>query len=163
MSGLIHKSKEEEKKEKLPPIMLFIEGIRYNNAAAKFWASLIDEVMEEYPSCDSVEILASTSEQLNRKHLFPEKVFSEQIRYFLARNTRVLMKELLAEMEVLGPPASVEIRLLSGEKFLYSGELPLDCVDAEILPFLRVAHGMGRDRQFKMERGTSRGIIYGRR
>ena len=49
-----------------------------------------------------------------------------------------VMRNTLAELELMGPPSPVRIRLLEDDKDLLAAELPLDCVDSETLPCLVV-------------------------
>jgi len=115
---------------------LFINGIRYANSAAKFWPVLIDEAVATFPECDSMELSASVDHELGREHLYPEIAFEKDLLRLLARDTETEMRKIMAELEVLGPPSSVHVRLLLGEEEALSGELPPDCVDAEIFGFL---------------------------
>ena len=61
MAGLISGKKKDSK----PPsgsdvcTSLYVHGTRYTNTAAKFWPTLIDEVLEEFPHCATIELAAS--------------------------------------------------------------------------------------------------------
>ena len=137
MSGLI--SRRQGHPDSRPgPKSLYIDGIRYTNAAAKFWPSLLDEVSDDFPDCTRIELCAPASGLLNRDLLFPELALEADIRAMQGRSVRELMKDTLAELELLGPPAAVQVRLLAREKECLATELPPDCVDAETFPFLVV-------------------------
>jgi hypothetical protein len=117
---------------------IFVNGARYANAAAKFWSSLIDEVSEDFPKCSSIELSASSSGALEHDLLFPQRALEKDLDHLVFADVEAMMKETIAEIEILGPPAPVQIRLLAGQDEIYSGSLPLDCVDAEIFPYLVV-------------------------
>jgi len=117
---------------------LFVEGVRYANTAAKFWPTLVDEVQEDFPDCTVIEISASLGEDLARKHLFPELAFERELKRLLTSDIHQVMQDVVAEIEILGPPAAVSVRLLCGEREILSRDLPLDCIDAEILPYVLV-------------------------
>lgn len=138
MARLINRKKDTAPPARPGPKSLFVNGVRYANTAAKFWPSLIDEVREDFPDCSGIELAASTSAELGREHLFPEIAFEKDIFHLLTADMEQVMRNTLAELEILGPPTSVQIKLLSGEDELLSGELPLECIDAEIFPFLIV-------------------------
>ena len=138
MGGLLNASKREAPSDAGGCDSLFVEGVRYGNSAAKFWPTLIDEAREEFPGCSLIQLVASNSGELERRHLFPEIEFEQDIERLLAGDMDKLMEETLAQLEVLGPPSSVRIRLLSAREELLSRELPLDCIDAELFPYLVV-------------------------
>lgn len=138
MSGLITQKQGEPPGDPLTPKSLHVGGIRYSNAAAKFWPSLIDEVAEDFIDCTVIELAAPSACPLERSLLFPVLNLDGEIRALQGRSVREAMKQTLAELELLGPPAAVHVRLLAGERELLSAELPLDCVDAETLPYLIV-------------------------
>lgn len=114
---------------------LRIGGQLYSNSAAKFWASLIDEIGEDYPLCSSAELSGPVPGMLNRDHLFPETTFQNDLSRLLTADFETEMKNALAEIAILGPPSTIRVRLLKGEDELFTGEIPPDCADAEILPF----------------------------
>lgn len=138
MAGLISRKHDKKAPDEPGISSLFVGGVRYINSAAKFWPSLIDEVREDFPDCSLIELTASFAEKLHRRHLFPAIAFEEDFHLLLSENLRDAIREALAEMELLGPPSSVRIRLLSGRREVLSRGLPLDCVDAEIFPYLAV-------------------------
>ena len=119
-------------------VALFVNGERYANAAAKFWSSLIDEVSEDFPQCTSIEISAPSAGALEYDLLYPHRALEKDLDSLVFTNLEDMMRETMAEIELLGPPSSVQIRLFNGQNEIYAGELPLDCVDAEIFPYLIV-------------------------
>jgi hypothetical protein len=120
------------------PESLVVDGRRFANTAAKFWASLIDEIREDTPQCTCVELTALTANPLCEKHLFPETALQEGLADLLTGNIRQFMRDAIAELEVVGPPASVTVRLLADDEELLSRELPPECIDADIFPCLLV-------------------------
>lgn len=136
MGGLINSRPDEDIPEGAGVDALVVEGITYRNAAAKFWPSLIDEVLEDYPQCTAIELSAASSGLLRHDHLYPEKVFNEDLEAMMDLDLQQAMTGVVAELKILGPPASVMIRLLQKEEELFCGELPLDCLDAELFPYV---------------------------
>lgn len=114
---------------------LMIGGERYGNSAAKFWSSLIDEICEDFPHCSSAELSAPVPGLLNRGHLFPEGALQNDLGRLLTADFEAEMESALAEISLLGPPSSIRVRLLDDEGEVFSGEIPADCADADILPF----------------------------
>ena len=138
MAGLISNRHDERLPRSPGPNSLFVGGLRYANAAAKFWSSLIDEIRQDFPNCSMVELAAATGERLEPRHLFPEIALEDDLHRLLEMDIREMMSNTLAELDILGAPSSVHVRLLSGRQETLSVELPLDCIDAEIFPYLLV-------------------------
>ena len=138
MSGLLTRKQGQEPVDRPPPKSLHVDGIRYSNAAAKFWPSLIDEVAEDFPDCTRIELIASAASPLEPGLLFPVIALEEGLDALQRANLHDVMNDVLAELELLGPPAPVLIRLLADEKELLSTNLPLDCMDSETFPYLVV-------------------------
>ena len=138
MAALLRKPADIPPDEAAGPKALFILGQRYSNTAAKFWASLIDEVTEDYPLCSLVELSAASSIPLDRDLLFPEKSLEKDLEGLWEADFEQVLKDTLAELELVGQPSSVRIRIQRGEEELVARDLPADCVDAEIFPHLIV-------------------------
>jgi hypothetical protein len=117
---------------------LFVAGVRYANTAAKFWPALIDEVETYFPACSTIELTVPTAAKLARAHLFPEQQLERDLNCLLNVEFKEALKDILAEIEILGPPSSVSIRLLAEEQELLESELPLECVDAELFLYMLV-------------------------
>jgi hypothetical protein len=114
----------------------FVGGERYSNSAAKFWPSLIDEAREEFPPSSSLELSAAVGCRLHRRHLFPQIELQEQFEWLREFDMARLVRETIAELEVLGPPSSVTLRVVDGDTELALHPLPADCIDAEIFPYI---------------------------
>jgi hypothetical protein len=119
-------------------VALFINKVRYGNAAAKFWSSLIDEVLEDFPQCSMIELSGLSSVRLEHDLLYPQRALEKDLNRLVLTDMEAMMKETIAELEILGPPSAVNIRLGKGSEELYAGNLSIDCVDADIFPYLIV-------------------------
>ena len=115
---------------------LFVNGKAFANSAAKFWASLTDEILADFPACRSAEVAGIIPGKLNRNALFPGKSLENSIPGLLACDFETEMRNASAELELLGEPVPISVRLFSGNKEIFSGNIPPDCGDSEILPFL---------------------------
>lgn len=117
---------------------VFVNNRRYNNSAAKFWYGLIDEINTDFPDCMEIELLSKSSGQLNRALLHPELNLERDLEQLLFIDLAAEIKNTIAELEILGPPSAVHIRLLSEGKEIISRDLPVDIIDSEIFPSLIV-------------------------
>jgi hypothetical protein len=133
-----HTDKEQSHTGLKGSIALFINQIRYTNAAAKFWSSLIDEVLDDFPQCSMIELSAFSTARLEKDLLYPQRALEKDLNHLVFADMETMMKETIAEMEILGPPSAVHIRLGKGSEELYDSDLSLDCVDADIYPYLVV-------------------------
>jgi hypothetical protein len=115
---------------------LFIAGVRCANSAALFWPRLIREALELRPECTRVELSALTCGPLSAELLHPESALQRDIVRLLGADLHAAMRRVLAEMEAAGPPGAVTARLYAGRTLILEHGLPLDCLDAEILPYL---------------------------
>jgi len=130
-------SENDENDEGRPrPTVLHIDGRPYVNTAAKFWPTLIDEVLEEYPSATAIELTAPAHSPLSRRFLDPASALSEALARLRNVDIHAAIASTLAELELLGGPASVMLRILAGDAELANRDLPIDCIDADILPYL---------------------------
>lgn len=136
MSGLLSRRQGATPSDKPGPKSLWVNGVRYAHAAAKFWPSLVDEVAQDFPDCTRFDLSAPSSGKLERNLLFPELALEEGIRELEDASLDDVMKETLAELELMGPPSAVQVRLFRAEDELLAVEIPLDCVDSETFPCL---------------------------
>ena len=116
---------------------LIIGDVRFTNAAARFWASLLSEVASDYPDCNAMVFETMAGTVLARDLLFPEMALQRELDR-LQPTVRIeqALKEALAEFEIFGPPGTVQLRLLTDDREIKRCELPLDCVDADIFAYL---------------------------
>jgi len=138
MTALLWDETGEPDPDRVLPAGWIVDGKPYANAAAKFWASLIDEMGERFPACDAVELRAPVPGALDPDQLYPEKTFERDLQALLGCNIREEMARTWAELALVGPPAPVSVRLLAGGEEILARALPGECVDADIFPFLLV-------------------------
>ncbi len=118
---------------------IVVQGVRFVNSAAKFWPSLIDELLADYPACDAIEFAMLTDLVLERDLLFPANALQRELdRRQERKNFREAIREAMTQFDMLGPPGIVHARLLTGSRVITTLDLPLDCVDADIFPCLLV-------------------------
>ncbi len=117
---------------------LIVNGTVYHNSAAKFWSALLDELIVEFPRCDGAALQCIDERPLSRDLLRPQKSFEESLDRIRPVDVARLLAETIQELELFGPPQAVRLRLYHREReFLYR-ELPLECLDSEVFPFLLV-------------------------
>lgn len=131
MAGLLNLGKRDEGADDRRPTTtaLYIKGTRFDNTAAKFWPSLIDEVFEAFPARPAIELSAPATGDLSRRHLFPELEMQREMDRMLESGET--MEDVLAELDITGPPAPVRIRVLAAREVVLDQTLPEDCLDAE--------------------------------
>lgn len=117
------------------PRALFIGEKPYHNAAAKFWPRLIDEIKLSNPQCNVIELAAMSSIPLQKSVLFPELALEDDISRLWDLNLEDVMNETVAEMDIIGPPAEVTIRLLKEEDIILEQPMPPNSLDAETFPY----------------------------
>ncbi len=127
--------------DKLPAVSkaraLIINGVRFTHAAARFWASLLNEVATDYPDCNVLVFDTLSGTILTRDLLFPETAMQRELeRSQPAVPIEQALKEALAEFEIFGPPGAVQLSLLAENLETKHCQLPLDCVDADIFAYL---------------------------
>lgn len=114
-----------------------IGGVRYTNAAAKFWASLLSEVTTDFAEGTTLILETLSGAVLTRELLFPEMALQRELDQLgPALGLEQALKEALIEFDLYGPPGAVQLSLLAGERELKRCELPLDCVDTDIFAYL---------------------------
>ena len=117
---------------------MFVNGVRYTNTAAKFWPNLIDEARQRASDCDRIELRTCTDEPFSPEMLYPGRSLQKGLDRLLEIDLATAMQETLAELEILGPPPFVEVRLLSGNTERLVWRTMPDSVNGEIFPFLVV-------------------------
>jgi len=110
----------------------------YRNTAAKFWSHLVDEILADFPACDRTVLQAPTDRLLDDEMLDPVKALQRQLERNASVDTRAGLAETLAELAILGEPGPVTISLHAGDTQIATRQLPLDCLNADILPVLAV-------------------------
>ena len=115
-----------------------IRKLMYRNTAAKFWSALLDELLEDFPGCDGVRLSALCGGALVPALLNPEAALEETLNNLGDADLKDAFRATLQDLELLGPPAAIAVVLFSGAEEIGTAELPLDCANAELLPFLLV-------------------------
>lgn len=135
MSGLIARENYQRK----PTRYLFINDIAYSNSAAKFWPALVDEAGFLNPAIRKIAIRGTSAGELEKQQLFPGLMHGKEMEKLLHKNLEEVMRQTAAELELTGPPPSVNVTLLSkNDQEITRTELPLDCIDADLLSFFLV-------------------------
>lgn len=136
MAGLLDLGKKDESPDSPRPstAALFVNGTLFTNTAAKFWPGLVDEVFEAFPFRPAIELSAPAAERLTRRHLFPEMDMQRDIDRMMEDGDT--MEDVLAELDVMGPPAPVRLRLMRAGEPVLEQILPEDSLDAETFPCL---------------------------
>ncbi len=115
---------------------LSIREMLYANSAAKFWSSLLDEVIEDVPNCDRLSLSASCPGVLSKPLLFPEQSLQRDFDRLMQRDLAQVIQETLNELELFGGPSGVMISLFEGDKEIRSQRLPSECVDSDVFVYL---------------------------
>ncbi|MCE9615762.1 MAG: hypothetical protein K8T26_15950 [Lentisphaerae bacterium] len=123
-----------------PPIVsceaIKVGGTVYRHSAAKFWPRLVDESFASFPSCTRIELTALTADGFDPVRLDPHAELQRDAERLAGARLQDVIQDTLAQLELLGPPGLIGIRLLASGQELYKSELPADCVDAEIFMYL---------------------------
>ena len=117
------------------PAEVFVDSVPSTNSAAKFWPSLVDEVTAAFPRCDRVELSAPSAAPLRCEDLFPSWSLQRELERYGGEDLAQAIQDTMAELALLGAPASVVIRLLAGAEVLFTRDLPADSLDADTFPF----------------------------
>ena len=125
---------------KLGAQSLFIQNALFTNTAAKFWSALIDEVDFDYTDCDVIVLDTLTDIQLGKELLFPEASLQKELERHIHEQWQIqdALRKAIEEFELLGPPDTVHITLFSGDIQKKKCDLPVECLDADIFPYLLV-------------------------
>jgi hypothetical protein len=136
MAGLLHKGGGDFPSGNIGAKTLAVRGLTYSNTAAKFWSCLMDEIVCDYPPDTAIVLAASAGGLLVPELLKPEALLQRDLERLAESDAKEAFEDALKALEILGPPLSVRLRLLSGQGEIVSKEISLDYLDAEILPFL---------------------------
>jgi len=116
-----------------------VHGVRFVSSAAKFWPSLVDELLADYPACNAIALEMLTDHVLERDLLFPANALQRELDRREGRKDFLeAIREALAQFDITGPPGAVHARLLAGSRLIAERDLPQDCLDADIFPCLLV-------------------------
>lgn len=115
---------------------LHVRGFPYSNTAAKFWTSMLDEVLAAYPHGTSFELSASTGGQLLPSLLSPEELMQRSMDRLVAEGNTETVQDAMAVLELIGPPGGITLKLIPPGPDPRVHEIELDYLDADLLPFL---------------------------
>ena len=118
------------------PKRIHIGGTAYANSAAKFWPGLVDEAADEFAGSSVIRLTWTSDRPLERDSLYPEKLLEQELERWGLADTAREMERTMTELAVFGPPTPVRITVSGADRELHAGELPLDCVDSEVVLFL---------------------------
>jgi len=113
-----------------------VGGRRCANSAAKFWPALLDEILACFPACIRVELTALGAGQLDATKLYPARALAAWLENGGPRDPAAELRQVIAEMELDGPPPAVGVKLFDAARCLYDDLLPAEAVDAEIFLYL---------------------------
>ena len=116
---------------------MLIGGEWFRNSAAKFWPWLKEKTRAEYPDARAVELTALCGDRLTRRMLDPAQSLQDTIDRVMAGAPMPSLEDTLAELEMIGGPAPVRVRVLGEGETVLAEETP-GLVDAEPFPFLVV-------------------------
>ncbi len=117
---------------------LVVNGVRYNNSAAKFWPTFLNEIRRRSPDTDRVVMGAHGDGPLTPRMLVPEQTLSESLeRMDPSMDFHSAMQGIAAELEVAGPPAAVSLSMFHGDT-LIGTEALTEFLDSDVFPFLLV-------------------------
>lgn len=113
-----------------------VNGVGYGNSAAKFWRDFFDDARSRHENLLAAEMSAPAAGPLRPSMLFPHLELQEDLLRLEGQDAGRLLRETVAELELFGPPAPVEVRLFCEEGLLSTCALPAERVDAEIFQYL---------------------------
>jgi hypothetical protein len=136
MAKLLGEDNGEETSEVFGVKSLCIRGEVYANTAAKFWSGLVDEVIHDFPDCDSLTLAAAGASPLSRTLLYPEDSVERDWNNLAQCSLEDIIREAVAELEMFGPTTGVTLALFSGDNELLRQQLPTECVDSASFVYL---------------------------
>lgn len=136
MGRLLNREENEVGPEEQRIVGWVVAGTKFVNSAAMFWVGLIDEVRETFPKCERIEMAASCPGRLKDECRWPQKAFERDLESLATADVGSVLREAVAEMELLGGPAPIALRLYEGAAELWTGTIPADCADADMFPYL---------------------------
>ena len=115
---------------------LYIGGETYDNTASKFWSSLIDEAMADYPGCDAITLATTGSVALVGDLLFPVNELQRELDKAQHIDLEEAIRQAVEDIALFGRPAAVRATLFVGNDTVRTRELPRECVDAQVFSYL---------------------------
>lgn len=115
---------------------LHVRGFPYANTAAKFWTSVLDEVLAAYPPGTAFELSAASGGLLSPMLLVPEQMLQRDMDQLNESEQRDRVNDAMAVLELIGPSGSIALRVIPPGGDAPPQEITLDYLDADLLPFL---------------------------
>ena len=115
---------------------MVVNGIGYNNSAAKFWRGFLAYLYEHCDGFTRAELSAPAASSLRPNMLFPNLELEDEIDRLAGKDLGEAMQDAIAELAMLGPPAPVEVRVMDDEGPLTTYALPAEHADAETFQYL---------------------------
>ncbi|MEI6809249.1 MAG: hypothetical protein WCN95_11065 [bacterium] len=116
--------------------ILWVDGESYDNTASKFWSGLIDEVIEDYPGCDTIVLAATGSTQLERDILFPVNELQREIDKDEFIDLEDAIRQAVEEVDMFGHPAAVKVTLFEGKETVLTRDLSREYIDSNVFSYL---------------------------
>jgi len=114
-------------------------GVFHSNSATRFWSGLVEELLRRFPAGEQFELIVCPACDLLPDMLFPGRLDVTQWEGIADEELRRQFSRTLAELEVLGEPPVVRLRVLdSTAQCVSDTNLSPECVDADLFPFLLV-------------------------
>ena len=113
---------------------LIVAGKTYVNSAAKFWLWFLRESRTEFSGAVAFEMSAPGTGVLDRRILFPEETLAAEWERLDAAAARQEYVATVQELDLLGPPAGVRLRVM-GEVGVLANRA-VEAIDAETFPYL---------------------------
>jgi len=115
---------------------LYVGGETYENTAAKFWSSLIDEVLQDYRGCDVATLSSAGSVLLSGDILFPVNELQRELDKPGDISLEDAIRQAVEEISLFGPPTAVSVSLFSGKEVIKTRQLPRECADTHVFNYL---------------------------
>lgn len=115
---------------------LTVDGESYENTASKFWSGLIDEVMTDYASCDTIALTSVGSRKLESDILFPLNELQREMDKAEDIDLEEAIRLAVEEADMFGHPAAVAVTLFAGKDVLAAMELPREYIDFNVFSYL---------------------------
>lgn len=136
MARLIHPDYQKDPPAGIGCRQWQVRGVVCDNAAAKFWSGLLDEVQSDYPFRVAITLRAAISGQLSPADLDAGKALEHDLAALAGKDLRQVYQEILAVLEITGPPPPTTVQLARSGQCDPFLTVMLEQPDAETMPFL---------------------------
>lgn len=136
MSRMLREETQDDPIVQFGARILWIDGEPYDNTASKFWSGLIDEVIEDYPDCDTIVLFTTGSTQLERDILFPVNELQREIDKDEFVDLEDAIRQAVEEVDMFGQPAAVKVTLFEGKEMVLMRDLSREYIDSNVFSYL---------------------------